>query len=79
MFWNKICSIFDILNKSLMSTEVIVKVNGEDVGVRENYHGEIFINKAIYLKHDRITSEVDALRRAKIVVKKSPKKKKDKE
>ena len=62
-----------------MKKGTIVKVNGEDVGVRENYHGEIFINKAIYLKHDRITSTVDALRRAKIVVKKSSKKKKEKD
>lgn len=57
-----------------MSTEIVVKFNGEDVGVRENYHGEIFINKLIYLKHSRITTTVDALRKAKIVVKKSKKK-----
>lgn len=64
--------------KSIMSAEVIVKLNGEDVGVRENYHGEIFIDKAIYLKHQRITSAVDALRKANIVVRKASKKNKDK-
>ncbi len=42
--------------------EIIVKVNGEDVGVRENYHGEIFIDKGIYLNHPRITKTIEKLK-----------------
>ena len=42
--------------------DIVVKVNGEDVGVRENYHGEIFIDKEIYLNHPRITQTVQKLK-----------------
>lgn len=45
-----------------MKKGTVVKVNGEDVGVRENYHGEIFIDKIIYLNHPRIINTVNKLK-----------------
>lgn len=37
-----------------MKKGTIVKHKGQDVGVRENYLGEMFIDRNIYLNHPRM-------------------------
>lgn len=68
MLWNKICAIFDVLNKSIMSTEVrIITLNGKDVGVRENSRGEMYMDKKIYFTQPRIVNAVTSLKAAGLV------------
>lgn len=69
MFWNKFLCIFGITYISNMKTyeRIVRDKDGNDIGVRENDRGAIYINHEVFFKNEKTIKVVEDLRNSEII------------
>ena len=72
MFWNKICSIFDELNKLTME-KLMYKIFGEpvsrDKGIRGTTSGKLYIDKKVFFKRAEVKKIISDIYASEIIKK----------
>lgn len=69
MLWNKICSIFDILNFCDMKVQerILRDSKGNDIGVRENQRGAMYIDHKVFFSLEKTQSVIKNLSESKLI------------
>lgn len=69
MLWNKICTIFGILNFGDMKTQerIIRDSKGNDIGVRENQRGAMYIDHKVFFSLTETKNAMQPLRDSQLV------------
>lgn len=69
MLWNKICSIFDILNFCNMKVQerILRDSKGNDIGVRENQRGAMYIDHKVFFSLEKTQSVIKNLSESKLI------------
>jgi hypothetical protein len=69
MIWNKICSIFDILNFCDMKVQerILRDSKGNDIGVRENQRGAMYIDHKVFFSLEKTQSVIKNLSESKLI------------
>lgn len=69
MLWNKICIIFDILMLTNMKTQerILRDSKGNDIGVRENQRGAMYIDHKVFFSLEKTQSVIKNLSESKLI------------
>ncbi len=69
MLWNKICSIFEVLNFCNMKTQerILRDSKGNDIGVRENQRGAMYIDHKVFFSLTETKNAMQPLRDSRLV------------